>query len=82
VEFPRSVEGVEIAVLMEEGADGIRGSLRGRDPKLRLDLCAAKLNGGGHMLAAGFNMQGCRLPQDRAKILGIVIAHYREYSAR
>ena len=61
VEFPRSVEGVEIAVLMEEGADGIRGSLRGRDPKLRLDLCAGKLNGGGHMLAAGFNMQGCRL---------------------
>jgi bifunctional oligoribonuclease and PAP phosphatase NrnA len=79
VEFPRSVEGVEIAVLMEEGADGIR---RGRDPKLRLDLCAGKLNGGGHMLAAGFNMQGCRLPQDRAKILGIVIAHYREYSAK
>ena len=82
VEFPRSVEGVEIAVLMEEGKDGIRGSLRGRDPKLRLDLCAGKLNGGGHVLAAGFNMQGCRLPQDRAKILGIVIAHYREFSAR
>jgi hypothetical protein len=34
------------------------------------------------MLAAGFNMQGCRLPQDRAKILGIVIAHYREFSAK
>ena len=31
---------------------------------------------------AGFNMQGCRLPQDRAKILGVVIAHYREYSAK
>ena len=43
---------------------------------------AGKLNGGGHVLAAGFNMQGCRLPQDRAKILGIVIAHYREFSAR
>jgi hypothetical protein len=27
-------------------------------------------------------MQGCRLPQDREKILGIVIAHYREYSAK
>jgi len=27
-------------------------------------------------------VQGCRLPQDRAKILGIVIAHYREFSAR
>jgi phosphoesterase RecJ-like protein len=82
VEFPRSVAGVEIAVLMEEGADGIRGSLRGRDPKLRLDLCAAKLNGGGHVLAAGFNMLGCRLPRDREKILAVVIGHYREYSAK
>ena len=81
VEFPRSVEGVEIAVLMEEGRDGIRGSLRGRDPRLRLDLLAGKLNGGGHVLAAGFNMLGCRLSQDRDRILGIVAAHYREYSA-
>ena len=82
VEFPRSVAGVDIAVLMEEGKDGIRGSLRGRDPKLRLDLLAGKLNGGGHMLAAGFNMLGCTLQTDREKILQIVTAHYREYSAQ
>lgn len=82
VEFPRSVAGVEIAVLMEEGKDGIRGSLRGRDPKLRLDLLAGKLNGGGHMLAAGFNMLGCTLNNDRERILKIVAEHYREHSAR
>jgi phosphoesterase RecJ-like protein len=82
VEFPRSVEGVEIAVLMEEGRDGVRGSLRGRDPRLRLDLLAGKLNGGGHVLAAGFNMVGCTLAKDRARILGIVAAHYREQTAR
>lgn len=82
VEFPRSIAGVAIAVLMEEGSDGIRGSLRGRDPRLRLDLLAGKLNGGGHVLAAGFNMLGCRLPQDRERILGIIALHYREYSAR
>jgi phosphoesterase RecJ-like protein len=82
VEFPRSVEGVEIAVLMEEGRDGVRGSLRGRDPRLRLDLLAGKLNGGGHVLAAGFNMLGCTLAKDRARILGIVAAHYREQTAR
>ena len=82
VEFPRSVDGVEIAVLMEEGKDGVRGSLRGRDPRLRLDLLAGKLNGGGHVLAAGFNMLGCKLEKDRDKILGIVAAHYREHSAR
>lgn len=82
VEFPRSVDGVEIAVLMEEGKDGIRGSLRGRDPRLRLDLLAGKLNGGGHVLAAGFNMLGCRLEKDREKIIGIVAAHYREHAGR
>jgi phosphoesterase RecJ-like protein len=82
VEFPRSVEGVEIAVLMEEGRDGVRGSLRGRDPRLRLDLLAGKLNGGGHVLAAGFNMLGCTLAKDRARILGIVADHYREHIAR
>ena len=70
--------GVDIAVLFEEGKDGIRGSLRGRDPKLRLDLLAAKLNGGGHILAAGFNMIGCTLQNDRQRILDIIIAHYRE----
>jgi phosphoesterase RecJ-like protein len=82
VEFPRSVEGVEIAVLMEEGHDGVRGSLRGRDPRLRLDLLAGKLNGGGHVLAAGFNMLGCTLAKDRTRILGIVAEHYREHSAQ
>jgi len=82
VEFPRSVDGVEIAVLMEEGRDGIRGSLRGRDPRLRLDLLAGKLNGGGHVLAAGFNMLGCTFAKDRARILGIVAQHYREQTAR
>jgi phosphoesterase RecJ-like protein len=82
VEFPRSVEGVEIAVLMEEGRDGVRGSLRGRDPRLRLDLLAGKLNGGGHVLAAGFNMLGCTLAKDRGRILGIVAEHYRQHTAQ
>lgn len=82
VEFPRSVEGVEVAVLLEEGADGIRGSLRGRDPRLRLDQLAGKLNGGGHMLAAGFNMLGCSLDRDRDRIIGQVIEHVRERAGK
>jgi nanoRNase/pAp phosphatase (c-di-AMP/oligoRNAs hydrolase) len=67
---------------MEEGRDGVRGSLRGRDPRLRLDLLAGKLNGGGHVLAAGFNMLGCTLAKDRGRILGIVAEHYREHTAQ
>ena len=81
VEFPRSVEGVEVAVLLEEGADGVRGSLRGRDSRLRLDLLAAKLNGGGHVLAAGFNMLGCSIDRDGDRIIDTVVRHVREHSA-
>lgn len=81
VEFPRSIAGVDLAVLFEESHDGIRGSLRGRNPKLRLDLLAGKLNGGGHVLAAGFNMLGCKLHTDRDRILNIIAQHYREHLA-
>ena len=79
VEFPRSLAGVELAVLFEEGIDGIRGSLRARDKRLRLDLLAGKLNGGGHILAAGFNMIGCRLTKDRERLMAIIVQHYREH---
>jgi len=34
------------------------------------------------VLAAGFNMLGYKLEADREKILAVVAAHYREYSAR
>lgn len=78
VDFPRSIAGVDIAVLLEEGADGIKGSLRGKNPELRLDLLAAKLNGGGHRLAAGFNCLGASLGRDRERILGVIAAHLRE----
>lgn len=78
VDFPRSIAGVDVAVLLEEGSDGVKGSLRGKNPALRLDLLAAKLNGGGHRLAAGFNCLGATLERDRERILSTVAAHLRE----
>lgn len=81
VDFPRSIAGVDIAVLLEEGSDGVKGSLRGKNPELRLDLLAAKLNGGGHRLAAGFNCLGATLEGDRERILATIVAHLHERSA-
>lgn len=78
VDFPRSIAGVDIAVLLEEGDDGVKGSLRGKNPELRLDLLAARLNGGGHRLAAGFNCLGATLERDRERILATIAAHLRE----
>lgn len=82
VDFPRSIAGVDIAVLLEEDKAGVKGSLRGKNPELRLDLLAAKLNGGGHKLAAGFNCVGATLAKDRTRIEATILAHLRERAPR
>lgn len=54
VDYARSIDGVEIGVLIEDKPDGgVKASLRGRDPAWRLDRIAAQFNGGGHACAAG-----------------------------
>src|SRR5690606_8529959 len=55
VDFARSIEGVEIGVLVEERDGLLKGSFRAKDPRHRVDLLARKFNGGGHACAAGFN---------------------------
>lgn len=58
VDYPRSIEGVEIAVLIEELADGnIKASLRAKEEKIRVDLLAKQFGGGGHACAAGFSVE-------------------------
>lgn len=81
VDYARCIDGVDVAVLLEELKDGIKGSLRAKDPVYRLDLLARKLNGGGHALAAGFNLHGARLAGDKQRILGIIATHIRETDA-
>ena len=55
VDYTRSIDGVDIGVLLEERPGMTKGSLRSRDPIYRLDLVAAKFTGGGHACAAGIN---------------------------
>jgi len=56
INYPRSIETVQIALLMEEQPDGsVKGSLRSNDPKFRVDQLAARFSGGGHACAAGFH---------------------------
>lgn len=58
VDYARSIDGVDIGALIEERADGtFKASLRAKDPAYRLDLVAAKFNGGGHACAAGLNLK-------------------------
>ncbi|MGF1448280.1 MAG: bifunctional oligoribonuclease/PAP phosphatase NrnA [Opitutales bacterium] len=58
VDYARAIDGVEIGVLLEESNGSIKGSLRSKDPKYRVDQIAKNFNGGGHAAAAGFNIEG------------------------
>lgn len=58
VDYTRSMDGVDVGVLVEEqAANGVKVSLRAKDPAYRLDLIAAQFNGGGHACAAGLNFK-------------------------
>lgn len=55
VDYARSIEGVEIGVLIEERPGVIKASLRAKHGGLRMDTLAAQFHGGGHASAAGLN---------------------------
>lgn len=58
VNFPRSIKGVEIAVLIREDKPGLwKISLRSKG-NVNVALIAEKFNGGGHVGAAGCNISG------------------------
>jgi phosphoesterase RecJ-like protein len=57
VDFARCVDGVDIGVLIEDRSDGVKASLRAKDPLYRLDLVAGQFGGGGHACAAGLNQK-------------------------
>ena len=55
VDYARSIDGVEIGVLIEERPGIIKASLRAKHSVHRMDTLAAEFNGGGHANAAGLN---------------------------
>lgn len=56
VDYARSIDGVEVGVLIEDRQGVIKGSLRAKDPLRRVDRIAGRFGGGGHACAAGFNL--------------------------
>jgi bifunctional oligoribonuclease and PAP phosphatase NrnA len=81
VDFARSIDGVEIAALVEERMDGsVKASLRSKNPACRVDLIAARFGGGGHACAAGLNVK--KAPADfQARLLAAVTARLAEIDA-
>ena len=56
VDYARSMEGVEIGALIEERNGKLKGSLRAKETRYRVDYLAKVFQGGGHACAAGFNI--------------------------
>ncbi len=55
VDYARSIDDVEIGVLIEERHEMIKASLRAKHGYYRMDTVASQFNGGGHASAAGLN---------------------------
>ncbi len=72
VDYARSIEGVEIAILLEELPKGLKGSFRAKTPKFEVDTLAGEFGGGGHKAAAGFSVDGASLNDFVPKLLKLV----------
>jgi phosphoesterase RecJ-like protein len=81
VDFARSVDGVEIGVLIEERPDGIKASLRAREPASRVDLVAGRFGGGGHACAAGLNVPGEKAAAFYPRLLAVLDEQLRQEAA-
>lgn len=67
INYPRSIEGVEVAVFFKEIEEGRwKVSLRSKG-KVDVAKVAKRLGGGGHRFAAGFEAEG-ELPQIKEKL--------------
>ena len=78
VDFTRAVDGVEIGVLIEERQDGIKASLRAKDPVVRVDLVAGQFGGGGHACAAGLNVPGEQAAAFYPRLLKVLETQLRQ----
>lgn len=55
VDYARSIDGVEVGVLIEERPGVVKASLRAKHASYRMDTVARQFDGGGHASAAGLN---------------------------
>ena len=83
VDYARSIDGVEVGVLIEERPGGaVKASLRAKDPAMRLDLVAARFNGGGHACAAGLNLPAPLAADFRPRLIAALYERFAEIDAR
>ncbi len=77
VDYARSINGVEIGVLIEEQAGMVKASLRAKNPAYRVDQIAARFSGGGHACAAGLNVKNTTLAAFQAELIAALAAQIK-----
>lgn len=70
VDYARSIDGVDVGVLIEQQGSAIKASLRAKDPVYRMDRVASAFNGGGHACAAGLNLKNVSVDDFRTRLVG------------
>ena len=79
MDYARSIDGAEIGALLEELKIGVKGSLRSKDPAMRVSDIAKMFGGGGHFAAAGFTAKGETLDSFMPKFLEAVESSILKY---
>ena len=75
VQFARDIIGVKVAIFLRERVSGgIKGSLRSNDDRYDVSEIAAKFGGGGHLRAAG-----CEMDMGIGEAKDILVRATREY---
>ena len=80
VDYARSIDGVQVGVLIEERPGTIKASLRGMHSVYRMDTLAAQFNGGGHANAAGLSWKGT-MAEFYPKLLAAITQRLKEVDA-
>lgn len=77
VDYARSIDGVDIGVMIENRAGALKGSLRAKDPKYRVDQIAKQFGGGGHACAAGLNVENSSIKEFYPKLMAAIGEHLK-----
>ncbi|WP_269525935.1 DHH family phosphoesterase [Coraliomargarita parva] len=78
VDYARSIEGVDVGVLLEQRGRSLKGSLRAKDPFFRVDQVAKLFHGGGHACAAGLNVEDSSIEEFLPQLIEAIRAHLAE----
>jgi len=76
VDYARSIDGVEIGVLIEEREGKIKASLRAKNPLYRVDQIAKRFGGGGHACAAGLNVEKSSIKEFYPQLMDALHEHF------